>query len=83
MNPFCLVTSPPRAVTPTLLGPTLFAGVVAVMLEDDTTTTFVAAMAPTVTLVAPVKLVPVIVILVPPATGPDAGLTFVMVGGAR
>jgi hypothetical protein len=36
------------------------------MLIDETTTTLVAATPPTVTLVAPVKLVPVIVIGVPP-----------------
>jgi len=44
--------------------------------------TFVAATPPNVT-VAPVwKFVPVIVTEVPPAEGPDGGLTFVTVGSA-
>jgi hypothetical protein len=42
-------------------------------LVEETTTTLVAATPPTVTLVAPVKLVPVIVIAVPPAVEPDVG----------
>ena len=39
-------------------------------------------MPPTVTLLAPVKLVPVMVIAVPPAIGPDDGLTLAIVGAA-
>ena len=54
----------------------------AVMLVGETTTTLVAATPPTVTLVAPVKLVPVIVIVVPPAVEPLAGETDEIVGGA-
>ena len=42
----------------------------------------VAAVAPNVTAVAPVKLVPVIVTVVPPAVGPAVGLTPVTVGAA-
>ena len=45
-----------------------------------TTTTLVAATPPTVTLVAPVKLVPVIMKAVPPKVVPEVGLTFLMVG---
>ena len=47
-----------------------------------TTTTLVAATPPTVTLLAPVKLVPVMVIAVPAVNGPDDGLTLAIVGAA-
>ena len=47
-----------------------------------TTATLVAATPPTVTLLAPVKLVPVIVMVVAPAMGPNTGATVVMVGTA-
>ena len=56
------------------------AGVTAVMLVDETTFTLVAATPPTVTLVAPVRFVPVIVIAVPPRVVPDDGLTPEIVG---
>ncbi len=62
--------------------PAVPAGVTAVIEVASTTTTLVAAMPPTVTLLAPVKLVPVMVIAVPPAIGPEAGLTLVIVGAA-
>ena len=39
-----------------------------------------AAIAPKATLVAPVKLVPVIVTVVPPAVEPDVGATAVTLG---
>jgi len=48
----------------------------------ETTTTFVAELAPNFTAVAPVKLVPVIVTDVPPAAGPLVGLNDVTVGAA-
>ena len=41
-----------------------------------------AAVAPKVTAVAPVKFVPVIVTLAPPAVGPTFGLMLVTVGAA-
>ena len=44
------------------------------------TTTFVPAFTPKFTAVAPVRLVPVTVTEVPPASGPPEGLTFVTVG---
>ena len=47
-----------------------------------TTFTLVAATPPTVTLLAPVKLVPVIVMVVAPAMGPNTGATVVIVGTA-
>jgi hypothetical protein len=50
-------------------------------VPEPFTTTLVAAAPPTVT-VAPLKFVPVIVIAVPAANGPDEGLTLAMVGAA-
>ena len=46
-----------------------------------TTTKLVAALPPMVTLLAPVKFVPVIVNAVPPRVDPVAGERTVMVGG--
>ena len=65
-----------------VFAPTVPAGVTAVMEVALTTTTLVAGLPPTVTLLAPVKLVPVMVIAVPPEAGPDDGLTLAMVGAA-
>ena len=80
VNAFVAVAVPFGVVTATLFAPTVPAGVTAVTLVDETTTTLVAATPPTVTLVAPVKLVPVIVIAVPPAVEPDVGVIDVIVG---
>jgi len=80
VNAFVAVAVPFGVVTATLFAPTVPAGVTAVMLVDETTTTLVAATPPTVTLVAPVKLVPVIVIAVPPAVEPEVGVTEEMAG---
>ena len=77
-----MVAVPPAVVTATLLAPAVPVGVLAVMEVALTITTLVAAMPPTVTLVAPVKLAPVIVNAVPAASGPETGLTVVMVGAA-
>ena len=53
------------------------------MIEvSDAITTLVAAIPPTVTLLAPVKLVPVIEIAVPAASNPEGGSTNVIVGAA-
>ena len=68
-------------VTATLLVPAVPAGVTAVTLVAETTTTLVAATPPTVTLLAPVRFVPVIVIDVPPRGEPLVGVTAVIVGG--
>ena len=71
---------PPVLVTTTLTTPAACAGVVALMDVLLVTETFVAAVAPNVT-VAPVeKLVPVMVTFVPPAIGPALGDTPVTVG---
>ncbi len=65
-----------------VFAPAVPAGVTAVIEVASTTTTLVAATPPIVTLVAPVKFVPVMVIAVPPANGPEDGLTLAMVGAA-
>ena len=75
INAFDAVAVPFGVVTATLAAPTVPAGVTAVMLVDESTTTLVAATPPIVTLVAPVKLAPVIVIAVPPAVAPEFGVT--------
>ena len=80
MNALVLVAGPPAVVTVTSFTPAVPAGVLAVTEVLDTTRMFVAAMPPTVTLIAPVKLVPVMVIEVPPNVVPDVGETLVIVG---
>ena len=80
MNAPVLVTTPPAVVTTTSFAPAVPAGVFAVM-EVAVATILVAATPPTVT-VAPVKLVPAMVIDVPPAIGPEIGETAVIVGSA-
>ncbi len=72
---------PPGVVTTTGFAPAVPAGVTAVTLVEEFTTTLVAATPPTVTLLAPVRFVPVIVIAVPPIVEPLVGLTDVIVGG--
>ena len=74
---------PPGVVTRTLAVPAVPAGVVAVMEVAFTTTTLVAAAPPRVTLVAPVKLVPVMVTAWPPADEPVDGLIALTEGAAR
>jgi hypothetical protein len=69
-------------VTRTLAGPTVPAAVTAVIVVEFTTVTLVAATPPMVTPVAPVRLVPVIVTLVPPEAKPMVGLMAVTVGTA-
>ena len=76
----CLVAVPPGVVTATLCEPAVPAGVTAEMEVELATIKLVASAAPTFTNVAPVKFVPVMVIVVPPPTDPDTGLTEVMVG---
>ena len=71
---------PPGVVTVTSTVPAAPAGAVAVMEVVLLTVKVVAAVAPKATAVAPVKLVPVTVTEVPPATGPEVGLTAVTVG---
>ena len=80
VNALTLVAVPPTVVTATLCAPAVPAGVFAV-IEVAVATTLVAATPPIFT-VAPIKLVPVIVIDVPPAIGPEIGETVVIVGSA-
>jgi hypothetical protein len=68
-------------VTITLAVPAVPAGVVAVIDVALTTVTEVAAAPPKVTLVAPLKFVPVMVTACPPPVGPEEGDTAVTVGG--
>jgi hypothetical protein len=65
----------PFTVTVTVTAPGLPAGVVAVIDVLLTTTTFVAAIPPNVTVAPEAKLVPVIATAVPPVVGPMLGLT--------
>lgn len=75
-----MVAVPFGVVTATLLAPTVPAGVLAEMEVALTTTTLVAATPFTLTLVAPVKFVPVMVNAVPPNVVPELGETDVIVG---
>jgi hypothetical protein len=77
-----LVPVPPTVVTDTDFAPAVPAGVRAVRLRPSpATTTFVATAVPTFT-VAPERFVPVIVMLVPAASGPEEGVTPAIVGAA-
>ena len=72
---------PPGAATVTSTGPTLVAaGLVAVIWLSLFTVNADAGMDPKSTSVAPVKPEPVMVTLVPPASGPLVGLTAVTAG---
>jgi len=66
-----------EVVIVTSTGPADPAGEVAVMEESEFTTKLVAGVEPKLTAVVPVKLVPAIVTLVPPAVDPELGLTLV------
>ena len=72
---------PPVVVTVTSTGPADPAGEVAVMEESEFTMKLVAGVEPKLTAVAPVKLVPEMATLVPPAVVPALGLILITVGG--
>ena len=78
-----LVAVPAGVVTVTVFAPEVPEGAVAVIDVALLTARLVAAAPPTVTLVAPVRLVPVIVITVPPSVAPEVGETAVIVGAGR
>jgi len=81
VKPFVrLPASPPGFVTVTVTAPALPAGVTAVIVALFTTTTFVAAVPPNVTVAPVAKFVPVIVTAVPPEVVPVFGDTLVTVG---
>ena len=69
-------------VTTTFVAPAVPAGVVQVIDVAETTVTDVQALPPTVTAAPAAKPVPVIVIAVPPAIGPEDGETEATVGPA-
>ena len=71
---------PPGVVTVTLTAP-VPAGEMAVIAVEDVTVKLVAAVAPNLTDVAPVRLTPVIVTLVPPLWGPVGGASELTAGG--
>jgi hypothetical protein len=75
--------SPPGVVTITSIVPAAAGpGDVAVICVGLSTVNKAVA-APKCTAVAPEKLVPVIITVVPPAVGPASGLILVTVGGAK
>ena len=74
---------PPGLVTVTFTVPAEPAGVVAVIVVLLTTVTPVAALPPRLTVAPATKLVPVIVMAVPPVVEPDAGVTLVTVGAGK
>ncbi len=82
-NPFASVATPPDVAIATAWAPAVPAGVTAETVVALTTFTDVAAAPPTVSDVVPERFVPVTVIAVPPDTGPVAGLTVAIVGGAK
>lgn len=80
MNSVFAVLLPDGVVTTMLVVPAAPAGVNVVMDVSLTTEKLVAETPPIVTPVAPVKLVPVIVIAVPPTVVPLLGVDAVTVG---
>jgi hypothetical protein len=80
VNPLARLPACPFTVTVTVTAPALPAGVVAVICVPLTTTTFVAAVPPNVTVAPAAKFVPVIVTGVPPAVGPALGDTLDTLG---
>ena len=79
MSPALMALVPPGVVTVTSTVPEP-AGLVAVIEAALFTVKLAAAVAPNLTAVAPVKLVPVMVTEVPPTEGPELGTTDLTVG---
>lgn len=65
-----------------VLAPVVPAGVIAVIDVAETTEKLATELLSIVTLLAPVKLVPVRVIVVPPRVDPVEGVTEIIVGGS-
>jgi hypothetical protein len=82
VNAPALPPVPPVPVSVTATGASAWAGVLTVTFVGPVTCTVVPGAPPNVTALAPVRLVPVTVTGVPPATGPFDGVTEVMVGVA-
>jgi hypothetical protein len=73
---------PAGVVIVTGAGPAVCAGLVTVArLPDGSTVSPVPAVPPKSTAVAPVRSVPMISTSVPPVSGPDVGISLVIVGG--
>ena len=71
---------PPGDVTVTSTTCGALAGAVAVIVVSLVTVKLNTGVTPNITAVAPVKLEPVMVSIVPPTVGPDVGLALVTVG---
>ena len=80
MKSAALIAVPPGVVTAMSTPPAVWAGVTTVMVVSLTTVK-VAAMPPIVTALAPVKLLPVIVTVVPPSVVPLVGPKDMTAGG--
>ena len=80
MNSVLAAFVPPAVVTSTLAVPAAPCGVVQVIDVPETTMTLVQGVVPIFTVAGLAKLVPVIVIGVPPAVVPDVGFTDETVG---
>ena len=80
MNAFGSVAWPFAVCSVTEVGPASPGGVTAVTLVELTTVTFDASVLPSLTHCVPVRLTPVIVMVVPPVHGPAFGVTDVMLG---
>jgi|ERR1700683_2179099 len=78
-----VVLVPDGAVTVTSTVAAVCAGDTAVIEVGELTVKLVAAIAPNITALAPVKLVPVIVTAVPPAAVPLVGDSFLTAGAGR
>ena len=73
---------PAGVVIVTLAGPAVCAGLVTVArLPDGSTISPVPEVPPKSTPVAPPRLAPMISTVVPPVSGPDVGISLVIVGG--
>ena len=81
VSPEFVADVPFGVVTVTSTDPEDPDGDTAVTVVKEVTLNDVAATEPNLTAVAPVKLVPVMVVEVPPAVEPVFGLTLVTVGG--
>jgi hypothetical protein len=75
-----IAETPPGVTTVTSTPPATCAGAIAVMEESEFTWKLVAAVAPNKTTVAPVKLLPVSAMLVPPPVEPLEGLKLLTTG---
>ena len=76
-----VLLGPPPVRTITPKAPAGLRGVIQVIVVSLTTLTLVADFKPNKILLAPLKFVPVIVTLVPPALGPNAGEILVITAG--